>query len=65
MPTVMSLEGPRQMPTFLGLGDNAIGSWILSQPAPVAIGLSLLGAMATGLVVGGAAIWTKNKVFGR
>lgn len=64
MPTVMSLERPR-MPSFLGLGDNAVGNWILSQPAPIAIGLSILGAMASGAVIGGAVIWAKNKVTGR
>lgn len=66
MPTVMSLERPR-MPTFLGMtfGDSAIGTWIMSQSAPVAIVLSMALAGATGLAVGGAAIWAKHKVAGR
>jgi hypothetical protein len=37
--------------------DNSVGKWILSQPAPIAIGASLGLSVVTGLVIGGAAVW--------
>ena len=36
--------------------DNTVGKWILSQPAPVAVGLSLALSVVTGFVVGGGVV---------
>lgn len=60
MPSIFSLEGashrPRlwtadERPRTLGLGDNALVSWMKAQPLPVAAAASVALSLGVGFVV--------------